>query len=112
MAREMLGPEAIVGVSAATVEEALQAQADGADYVGVGSIFPTGTKSDAGEAVGLSAITAVKNAVRIPVVAIGGISLGNIADVARAGADSAAVISAVVCAEDMVRAVQGTHERI
>ena len=105
-ARAMLGPDAIIGVSTATVEESIEAEAEGADYLGVGPIFPTGTKADAGEAIGLAAITAIKRAVRIPVVAIGGISLANIADVARAGADSAAVISAVVCSDDMARATR------
>lgn len=109
-ARRLMGRDAVIGVSAASVEEAVKAQADGADYVGLGPIFSTATKADAGEAVGLEMITKVKRAVRIPVVAIGGIAIANAADVAAAGADSAAVISAVVCAPDMAEAVRALRQ--
>lgn len=100
-------PGKILGVSVATAEQAVRARADGADYLAVGPIFPTSTKEDAGPAVGTDRIRVVRAASgRLPVVAIGGINEGNIADVARAGADAAAVISAVVCAEDMVEATR------
>lgn len=99
--REIVGPDMIVGVSTGTVEEALRAEAEGADYVAIGPIYETATKSDAGAAVGLQAITDIRHAVGVPVVAIGGIGMGNIASVAAAGADSAVVVSAVVCASDM-----------
>lgn len=104
--RRIVGPDAIVGVSTANVEEAAGAQAQGASYVAIGPIFRTTTKVDAGEAVGLEAISAIKRAVSIPVVAIGGINPANIASVAAAGADAAAVISAVADAEDITTAVQ------
>jgi thiamine-phosphate pyrophosphorylase len=108
--RAKLGPDVVLGVSVATVEEALKAEADGADYVGLGPIFATATKSDAGEAVGIDMISQVRRAVGIPVVAIGGISSANIASVAAAGADSAAIISAVVCAPNMACAVRELQE--
>jgi thiamine-phosphate pyrophosphorylase len=105
-AREILGPDAIVGVSAGSPEEAIRAEADGATYVAIGPVFATATKPDAGAAVGLEAVTQIKRAVKIPVVAIGGISLANIASVAAAGADAAAVASAIVGAPDMAEAVR------
>jgi thiamine-phosphate pyrophosphorylase len=107
VARRLMGPDALIGCSVTTVEEAVKAVEDGADYIGVGSIFTTSTKPDAAQGLGLSPIYEIKQAVNVPVVAIGGINRGNIQDVIRAGADSAAVVSAVV-AQDDVRAA--THE--
>ncbi|MDR7521966.1 MAG: thiamine phosphate synthase [Armatimonadota bacterium] len=105
-ARRLLGPEKIVGASAATVEEARRAEAEGADYVGVGSVFPTTSKPDAGDAIGPQALTPIRAAVRIPVVAIGGITHANAAEAIRAGADGVAVISAVVGADDVEEAAR------
>jgi thiamine-phosphate pyrophosphorylase len=102
--RNLIGNGKILGVSASTVEEAKKAEKDGADYIGVGAVYATATKADAGEAIGLDKLAEIKRAVRIPVVAIGGIGLGNIGDVIRAGADGAAVVSAVVSAPDMQKA--------
>ncbi len=97
----------LLGVSAGTVEEAAQAAQDGADHLGVGPIYSTATKSDAGAATGLGLIQAAREASGgLPIVAIGGINESNLAQVARAGADSAAIISAVVCADDMVAATR------
>ena len=75
--RKKLGPDKIIGVSAQTVEQALLAQAHGADYLGVGAVFPTGSKDDAVE-VPFETLKAICQAVRIPVVAIGGISKANV----------------------------------
>jgi len=95
----------ILGVSAATLEEASRAGRDGADYIGVGPIFDTTTKLDAGDGIGLEMIEILRaESGGLPVVAIGGINASNLADVARAGADSASLISAVVCAPDMKKA--------
>lgn len=105
-ARRLLGSHKIVGASAATVEEARQAQDEGADYVGVGSIFATASKPDAGEAIGPDALSRIKAAVRIPVVAIGGITPSNAAEAIRAGADGVAVIAAVVAADDVEAAAR------
>jgi thiamine-phosphate diphosphorylase len=104
-ARQILGSDAIIGVSTGGVEEAVQAEADGASYVAIGPIFATATKTDAGDSVGLDAITEIKRAVKVPVVAIGGITQANIKSVAKAGADAAAVVSAVAGAPDMTKAV-------
>lgn len=109
-ARLLLGPEKIIGASAATVEEALAAQAEGADYVGVGSVFSTSSKPDAGEAIGVEPLTRIKAAVGIAVVAIGGITHANAALAIRAGADGVAVISAVVGADDVAGATRRLME--
>lgn len=106
LARKIIGEEKIIGVSVGNVEEAIQAVNESADYVSVGSIFATQTKPDAGDAVGTQIITAIKKHLSVPLVAIGGITADNIAQVAAAGADCAAVISAVVGADDVKAAAQ------
>ena len=98
-ARKLLGPDKIIGVSTATLEEALLAQNQGADYLGVGAIFPTNTKGDA-DSVSLADLKAIKAQVHIPVVAIGGINGSNLQAVMATGVDGAAVVSAIVAAED------------
>jgi thiamine-phosphate pyrophosphorylase len=100
LARQLVGPDRIVGVSTATVEEARIARDMGADYLGVGAIYGTATKSDAGAPIGPAAIGAIKAAVNLPVVGIGGIGPANAAEVIAAGADGVAVVSAVVSAAD------------
>ncbi len=102
--RRILGPKAIIGQSCDDLEQAMEAQRAGADYVGFGPVYATTTKLDTAAVSGLDALREVSNAVSIPVVAIGGIAASNIADVAAAGAASAAVVSAVVCADDMKEA--------
>lgn len=109
---ELLGSSKIVGISANTVEQAKMAQAGGADYIGVGSIFNTQTKPDADQGIGLDAIYQIRKAVDIPIVAIGGINRGNIQDVIRAGADSAAVVSAVVSQDDVRKAAHDLRDLI
>jgi thiamine-phosphate diphosphorylase len=106
LARKIIGEDKIIGVSVGSVEEAIQAVKDNADYVSIGSIFPTRTKPDAGDAVGTPIITEIKKYINVPLVAIGGITADNIAEVAAAGADCAAVISAVVGADDVEAAAQ------
>lgn len=100
VARRLLGPDKILGVSADTVEEALEAQQAGADYLGVGDVFGTRSKPDAGEAIGLEGLRRVAEAVRIPVVGIGGVTAENAAAVVEAGAAGVAVLSAVMGAPD------------
>lgn len=100
-ARRLVGDEMIIGASVNNVEEAVKAVEDGADYLGVGSIFTTSTKPDAEQGIGLDAIVDIKKAVDVPVVAIGGINRGNILHVMRAGADGAAVVSAIMAQEDI-----------
>jgi len=94
----------IVGVSVATVEEGIAA-APYASYFGVGAIYGSATKLDAGDAVGVARIAQIRAAFpHMPVIAIGGIGHANIEEVARSGAQGAAVVSAVVCAHDMRQA--------
>lgn len=100
LARELLGPSAIVGASASTVEQALAAQAAGASYLGVGAVFPTATKADA-DSPGVEGLAAICSAVDIPVVAIGGLHAGNLGALAGTGACGAAVVSALFAADDI-----------
>lgn len=97
-ARRILGEQAIVGVSAGTCEEALKAMEDGADYIGVGSIFATSSKPDAGHPIGSEGLKEIIDVVdgRIPVVAIGGIGLHNVEQCWHVGCDGVAVISAIM----------------
>ena len=92
--RALLGPDAILGVSAQTVEQAKLAEARGADYLGVGAVFPTGSKDDAIE-VPFETLKAICEAVSIPVVAIGGISEENVSELKGSGICGIAVISAI-----------------
>ncbi|MBO4649600.1 MAG: thiamine phosphate synthase [Clostridiales bacterium] len=92
--RALLGPDAILGVSAQTLEQAKLAEARGADYLGVGAVFPTGSKDDAIE-VPFETLKAICEAVSIPVVAIGGISEENVAELKGSGICGIAVISAI-----------------
>jgi len=99
MARKILGAQKLIGVSVGTVPEALLAQEQGADYLGVGAMFPTPSKQDARH-VTLATLKAIKKSVTIPVVAIGGISRDNIESVMTTGIDGVAVISAILQADD------------
>ncbi|WP_109205790.1 thiamine phosphate synthase [Moorella sp. Hama-1] len=110
IARQLLGPDKILGVSTGTIAEARQAEADGADYLGVGSIYATGSKGDAGEPIGPEGLRAIKEAVNIPVVGIGGINAGNAAAVIAAGAAGVAVISTVIGAPDVAAAARRLRE--
>ena len=92
--REILGEDKIIGVSAQTVEQAIKAEKDGADYLGVGAVFPTSSKADAVE-VEHATLRDICAAVQIPVVAIGGISAENVSQLAGTGIDGIAVISAI-----------------
>ena len=103
--RAQRGPDKIIGVSAQTVEQALLAEKHGADYLGVGAVFPTGSKADA-EEVSFDTLKAICQAVSIPVVAIGGISRGNAARLAGSGICGVAVISAIYGAADIRAASQ------
>lgn len=105
VARRIVG-EKIVGASAGDIREAREAEAQGADYLGVGSVFSTASKSDAGEPIGLEALNRICRAVRVPVMGIGGINAENARGVMEAGAKGVAVISAVVAADDVERAAR------
>ena len=104
-ARQMLGPDKVIGVSAHSVAEALAAQAAGADYLGVGAAFVTGTKTDA-KPISRETIRAITAAVDIPVVAIGGISRDNILELRDCGLDGVAVVSALFAQTDVKAAAE------
>lgn len=105
-ARRIVSPGFLIGISTETAALARAAERGGADYVGVGPVYATGSKADAGEAVGCARIAEVAAAASIPVVGIGGIGADNAAEVVRAGAAGVAVISAVMQAADPERAVR------
>lgn len=111
-ARKILGKEKIIGVSVETVGQAIKATKGGADYLGVGPIYPTATKVDAGEALGVARLREIKKAVNLPVVAIGGINEDNLEEVLKAGADGVAIISAVVFAPDITQACRKLKNKI
>ncbi|MFY1831979.1 thiamine phosphate synthase [Myxococcus fulvus] len=100
VARRLLGPDRILGVSCATEEEARIAIASGADYLGTGPLYSTSSKSDAGEPLGVGAVERICRGISVPVVGIGGIGPGRADPVIRAGARGVAVISAVEDAPD------------
>lgn len=103
--RARLGKDKIIGVSAQTVEQALLAEEHGADYIGVGAVFPTGTKLDAVE-VGYDRLREICNAVHIPVVAIGGITRDNIIQLKGSGVSGVAIVSAIFASKDIEAATK------
>ncbi len=110
-ARKLLGKKKLIGISTHSREQAVVAETAGADYIGFGPIFATTTK-DAGRAQGCAGITLIRQAVSIPVIAIGGITHEKVRDVIAAGADGVAVISAILSAPDIGRAAKTMIERI
>ena len=111
-ARRILGEDKIIGISIHSLKEAIKAEKESADYVAIGSIFPTSTKADAGLPRGTEIISKIKETVSIPVVAIGGINEGNVEGVLRAGADGIAVISAIFKEEDVGLATRNLYKKI
>lgn len=105
VARKVMGGDAILGVSASTVEEAMAAQADGADYLGVGAMFATSTKVDA-DAVSMQTLKRIRAAVDLPIVVIGGINERTIPSFAGTKVDGMAVVSAIVAQPDITAAAQ------
>ena len=97
--RAIIGPDKILGISAGTVEEAVAAEKAGADYIGVGAVFPTDTKKNA-TPMTMELLKEIVSSVSIPVVAIGGISAENILQLRGSGVDGVAVVSAIFAAED------------
>jgi thiamine-phosphate pyrophosphorylase len=110
LARKLLGPNRILGVSAGNLEEAHVAIANGADYLGVGPIYATKTKADAGEPIGLSLLTELASHYSTPLIAIGGIKADNVTAVLQAGAQGIAVIRAIVSAQDITAATRELRE--
>jgi len=111
-ARAILGSDKLIGISTHTLAKALEAEKWGADYIGFGPIFPTSTKEHPDPVVGVTVLREVRSRVRIPIVAIGGITAKNIAEVLAAGADSAAVVSAIMAAADPTAAIAELQKAI
>jgi thiamine-phosphate pyrophosphorylase len=100
-ARRLLGKDKILGYSVATVEEALFGQQSGADYLGAGPVYPTGSKADAAPPIGVDTLRSIKKNVDIPVVAIGGIGISNIQEIKSSGVDGVSLISAILGSDDI-----------
>ena len=111
-ARRLLGPDALIGLSVETPQQAHAAESWDCDYLGVGPIFPTATKSDAAPAWGLAALRELRRVSKHQLVAIGGIGRGNARQVIAAGADGLAVVSAICAAADPCAAAAGLRRAI
>ena len=98
--RKVIGENMLLGVSASSIAEAIQAQQDGADYLGVGAMFPTGTKTDA-DSVSMEELQKIRAAVSLPIVVIGGINKGNAWRFKPMGIDGLAVVSAIIAQSDI-----------
>ncbi len=103
-ARKELGKDKIIGVSVGSVEEAIKAEKGGATYLGIGTVFFTGSKKDINEPLGLEKLEEIRKSVNIPSVAIGGIHLNNVKDVMKTGVNGVAVISEILGKEDIEEA--------
>ena len=110
-AREKLGPDKIIGVSAHTKEEALLAQAQGADYLGVGAVFSTSSKDDV-KSISYETLKEICEVVSIPVVAIGGITKDNLYQLSGSGIQGVAVISAIYAQPDIKEATKELKQRV
>ncbi|GAW99562.1 thiamine phosphate synthase [Secundilactobacillus mixtipabuli] len=111
VAREILGPKAIIGATAKTLDQARLAVEQGADYLGVGAIFPTTTHVETVR-TSVETLKTIKQAVNIPVYAIGGLNVDNVATVKPAGVDGVAVVSAIMKATDSKRATQQLRGKV
>ena len=109
MARQLIPENMIVGISVESLGDAIAAQKDGADYLGVSPIYPTPTKTDTAQALGLEGLRSIRSEVNLPLVGIGGLNADNAAAVIYNGADGLAVVSAIVAADDPEAA---THDLI
>lgn len=101
IARRILGKDKIIGISVGNVKEALEAENNGADYLGIGTIFPTGSKKDVDAIIGIDGLSKIKNNISIPSVAIGGINKTNFKDVLNTGIEGISVISAILDEDDI-----------
>ena len=100
MARQLIPENMIVGISVESLDDAIAAQKDGADYLGVSPIYPTPTKTDTAQALGLEGLRSIRSEVNLPLVGIGGLNADNAEAVIHNGADGVAVVSAIVAADD------------
>ncbi|KGM94548.1 thiamine-phosphate synthase [Clostridium novyi A str. 4552] len=106
LARKILGKDKIIGISAGNVEEAIEAEKAGADYVGLGAVFFTGTKKDIDEPIGLAGLKEITDNITIPSVAIGGINKENAKSVLETGVNGISVISAILKNDNIKKAAQ------
>lgn len=111
-ARRIAGDTLIIGISVESVQDALTSEAAGADYLGISPVFATPTKSDTAAPLGLAGVRAIRAAVNLPLVGIGGINQTNAAAVLQAGADGVAVVSAIVAATCPRSAAAALHQQI
>ncbi|WGF89425.1 thiamine phosphate synthase [Marinivivus vitaminiproducens] len=116
-ARALLGPDAILGLSVGTIEEAERTPSEILDYVGVGPVYATGSKADAGEPIGLEGLRDLTGRLharesRLKVVAIGGIGIDHVPEVMATGADGVAIVSALFLAEDVGQAAAAIAHRV
>jgi thiamine-phosphate pyrophosphorylase len=112
VARQLSPPGFIIGISVGTVEEAVRAEQDGADYIALSPVFPTASKNNAGPGHGLDVLQKIRQKVSLPIIAIGGINQDNVREVIVAGADGVAVISIVVGSPDITCAARELKNRI
>lgn len=103
--RKIIGEDKIIGISAGTLEEALQGQKDGADYLGVGAMYATGTKKDANP-TSMEELKKIREAVSLPIVVIGGINEERVKDFKGTGIDGLAIVSAIIAQEDIAEAAK------
>lgn len=108
IARQLLGPGKILGYSVANQEQALFGERNGADYLGAGTVYPTGSKADTGEPIGPEGLRSIKQAVSIPVVGIGGIGMPNLEEVKATGIDGISLIAAILGSND----IKGTSQKL
>ncbi|MHB7980840.1 thiamine phosphate synthase [Clostridium sporogenes] len=101
IARRILGKDKIIGISVGNIKEALESENNGADYLGIGTIFPTGSKKDVDAIIGIDGLSKIKNNISIPSVAIGGINKTNFKDVLNTGIEGISVISAILDEDDI-----------
>jgi thiamine-phosphate pyrophosphorylase len=112
MARKIAGSSMLIGISAESVQDAVEAENGGADYLGVSPIYATPTKTDTAPPLGIQGLREIKNRVKIPLVGIGGLNNSNAAEVIRNGADGVAVVSAIMAAEDPETAAMNLKQMI
>ena len=112
VARKLAGDRLIIGISVNTIEEAKEAESEGANYVGAGPVFWTGSKADLRPTLGVEGLRSICQAVRIPVIAIGGITATSVPEIMASGASGVAVISAIARADDPEQAARALREAI
>ncbi len=112
LARKISSGSLLIGISAESIDDAVRAEQEGADYIGISPVFSTPTKTDTGPALGLTGVRAIRELVKIPLVGIGGINYHNAISVIAAGADGIAVVSAIVSAADPAAAAQQLRDMV